>query len=260
MFKNVWFLIFFWKNTRCRKQFTRSILCNFGSSTAKFFFFANIPYSNCQIKFQSSHLTKKETEDASNRLSTFCMGALNWRTPPRKSKSCCVFIPTYQRTDDGEKAQKRTHTNIHHFFLNPFSGRFTSFSVSWHENLKKKISRQQSFLHEEQKFKYFFLFFQNKKKHLCEKIIIFPPHRGSYVFLNIFFCFELFLSEYSEKFKKSRNVVYSWHLNVCVRVCVFVCVLARVTLENSSFCISGITLHIERKFGVHLKQARPFYW
>ena len=41
------------------------------------FFFANIPYVNFQINFQSSHLTKKETEDASKRLSSYCMGALN---------------------------------------------------------------------------------------------------------------------------------------------------------------------------------------
>ena len=66
LFQNVWFLIFFGKNTHCRKKLTRWILCNFGSSTAKFFFLANIPYSNCQINFQSSHLTKKETEDASD--------------------------------------------------------------------------------------------------------------------------------------------------------------------------------------------------
>ena len=42
------------------------------------FFFANIPYFNYQINFQSSHLTKKETEDASKRLSSYCMGALNY--------------------------------------------------------------------------------------------------------------------------------------------------------------------------------------
>ena len=41
------------------------------------FFLANIPYFNFQINFQSSHLTKKETEDASKRLSSYCMGALN---------------------------------------------------------------------------------------------------------------------------------------------------------------------------------------
>ena len=77
LFENFWFLIFCRKNSHWRKKFTRSILCNFGSSTAKFFFLANIPYSNCQINFQSSHLTKKETEDVSKRLSTYCMGALN---------------------------------------------------------------------------------------------------------------------------------------------------------------------------------------
>ena len=41
------------------------------------FFLANIPYFNFQINFLSSHLTKKETEDASKRLSSYCMGALN---------------------------------------------------------------------------------------------------------------------------------------------------------------------------------------
>ena len=34
-----------------------------------YFFFANISYFNFQINFQSSHLTKKETENASKRLS-----------------------------------------------------------------------------------------------------------------------------------------------------------------------------------------------
>ena len=42
------------------------------------FFLANIPYFNFQINFQSYHLTKKETEDASKRLSSYCIGALNW--------------------------------------------------------------------------------------------------------------------------------------------------------------------------------------
>ena len=42
------------------------------------FFLAKIPYFYYQINFQSSHLTKKETEDASKRLSSYCMGALNW--------------------------------------------------------------------------------------------------------------------------------------------------------------------------------------
>ena len=43
-----------------------------------FFFLAKIPYFNYQLNFQSSHLTKKETEDASKRLSSYCMGALNY--------------------------------------------------------------------------------------------------------------------------------------------------------------------------------------
>ena len=45
------------------------------------FLFANIPYFNFQINFQSSHLTKKETEDASKRLLSYCMGALNSYQP-----------------------------------------------------------------------------------------------------------------------------------------------------------------------------------
>ena len=65
------------KNTHCRKKFTRSILCSFGSFTMTFFF-AIIPYFNFQINFQPSHLTKKETEDASKCLSSYCMEALNW--------------------------------------------------------------------------------------------------------------------------------------------------------------------------------------
>ena len=36
-----------------------------------------IPYFNYQLNFQSSHLTKNETEDASKRISSYCMGALN---------------------------------------------------------------------------------------------------------------------------------------------------------------------------------------
>ena len=43
------------------------------------FFFAKIPYFNYQLNFQSSHLTKKETEDAFKRLSSYCIGALNYR-------------------------------------------------------------------------------------------------------------------------------------------------------------------------------------
>ena len=41
------------------------------------FFLANIPYFNFQINFQSSYLTKKETEDASKRLFCYCTEALN---------------------------------------------------------------------------------------------------------------------------------------------------------------------------------------
>ena len=78
LIQNFWFLIFFEKNTHCRKKFTRSILCSFGSSTATCFFLPNILYFNFQRNFQSSHLTKKETEDASKRLSSYCMGALNY--------------------------------------------------------------------------------------------------------------------------------------------------------------------------------------
>ena len=63
------------KNTDCRKKFTRSILCSFGFSTATYLFLANTPYFNFQINFQSSQLTKKETEDVSKRLSSYCMGA-----------------------------------------------------------------------------------------------------------------------------------------------------------------------------------------
>ena len=44
------------------------------------FFLSKIPYFNYQINFQSSHLTKKETEDASKRRSSYCMGALNCKT------------------------------------------------------------------------------------------------------------------------------------------------------------------------------------
>ena len=42
------------------------------------FFFVNILYFNFQINFQPSHLTKKETENASKRLSSYCMEAHNF--------------------------------------------------------------------------------------------------------------------------------------------------------------------------------------
>ena len=42
-----------------------------------YFFLTNIPYFNFRVNFQSSHLTKKEIEDASKRLSSYYMGALN---------------------------------------------------------------------------------------------------------------------------------------------------------------------------------------
>ena len=61
----------------CHEFYLSSILCSFGSSIAIFFFLANIPYFNFLINFQSSHLTKKETEDASKRLSSYCMEVLN---------------------------------------------------------------------------------------------------------------------------------------------------------------------------------------
>ena len=35
------------------------------------------------------------------------------------------------------------------------------------------------------------------------------------------------------------------------------CVCVKI-LENSGFCISGITWPIELKFSVHVKRARPF--
>ena len=77
LFQNFWFLIFFGKNTHCRKKFTGPILCSFGSSIAAYFFLAKIPYLNYQLNVQSSNLTKKETEDTSKRLSSYCTGALN---------------------------------------------------------------------------------------------------------------------------------------------------------------------------------------
>ena len=57
--QNFLFLIFFWKNTQCRKKFARSILCSFGFYTATYFF--------CEY-----------SEDASKRLSCYCTEALNW--------------------------------------------------------------------------------------------------------------------------------------------------------------------------------------
>ena len=50
------------------------------------FFFAKISYFYYKIYFQSSHLTKKETEDALKRLSSYCMGALNSKDKSWKPK------------------------------------------------------------------------------------------------------------------------------------------------------------------------------
>ena len=49
------------------------------------------------------------------------------------------------------------------------------------------------------------------------------PHWENYVFVKIFF-FEILVSEYSEWSKTSRNVIFSWHPDVCVFVRVCVCV------------------------------------
>ena len=63
-------------------------------------FFAKIPYFNYQLNFQSSHLTKKETEDASKRLSSYCMGALN----------CIKHSPTADEILSSESDSERVET------------------------------------------------------------------------------------------------------------------------------------------------------
>ena len=74
------FLIFnyFWKKCVLQKKVYSINFLQSWILYSDIFFFANIPYFNFQINFQSSHLTKKETEDASKRLSSYCMGAFNW--------------------------------------------------------------------------------------------------------------------------------------------------------------------------------------
>ena len=77
LFQNFWFLIFFWKKFALKKKVYLINFVQFWILYSEIFFLAKIPYFNYQINFQSSHLTKKETEDASKRLSSYCMGALN---------------------------------------------------------------------------------------------------------------------------------------------------------------------------------------
>ena len=77
LFQNFWFLIFFWKKYALQKKVYLTNFVQFWILYSDIFFLAQIPYFNYQINSQSSHLTKKETEDASKRLSSYCMGALN---------------------------------------------------------------------------------------------------------------------------------------------------------------------------------------
>ena len=69
---------FFWKKYTLQKKVYRTNFLQFWILYSDILFLAKIPYFNYQINFQSSHLTKKEAEDASKRLSSYCMGALNW--------------------------------------------------------------------------------------------------------------------------------------------------------------------------------------
>ena len=78
LFQNFWFLIFFWKKYALQKKVYWTNFVQFWILYSDIFFLEKIPYYNYQINFQSSHLTKKETEDASKRLSSYCMGGLNF--------------------------------------------------------------------------------------------------------------------------------------------------------------------------------------
>ena len=71
LFKNYWFLI------RIAEKSLLDQFCVVLDPLQRHFFLANNPYFNFQINFQSSHVTKKATKDASKRLSSYCMGALN---------------------------------------------------------------------------------------------------------------------------------------------------------------------------------------
>ena len=77
LFQNFWFLNFFWKKYALQKKVYSINFVQFWILYSDIIFFPNIPYFNFQINFQSSLLTKKETEDASKRLSSYCMAALN---------------------------------------------------------------------------------------------------------------------------------------------------------------------------------------
>ena len=76
------------------------------------------------------------------------------------------------------------------------------------------------------------------------------PHKGSFVFITKFFV-EIFMSEHLKWCETFRRVIWKKFRDVCVSVCI-------KTLENSGFCISGITWLIELKLGVHLKQKRRY--
>ena len=73
LFQNFWFLIFFLKKYALQKKVYWTNFVQFWILYSDIFFLAKIPYFNYQINFQSSHLTKKVTEDASKRLSSYCM-------------------------------------------------------------------------------------------------------------------------------------------------------------------------------------------
>ena len=64
LFKNYWFLI------RIAEKSLLDQFCVVLDPLQRYFFLANNPYFNFQI-------TKKEIKDASKRLSSYCMGALN---------------------------------------------------------------------------------------------------------------------------------------------------------------------------------------
>ena len=68
---------FFLEKIRIAEKSLLDKFCAVLDPLLRHIFSANIPYLNFQINFQSSPLTKKQTEDVCKRLSSYFMGALN---------------------------------------------------------------------------------------------------------------------------------------------------------------------------------------
>ena len=103
------------------------------------FLLANIPYFNFEINFQSSYLTKKETEDASKRLSSYCMGAL--LVLLNKTSTRCLgfytdntqYVILRERSKIDVRKKMFLFINLGKFFQRSFSYRFSASIM--HQNI-----------------------------------------------------------------------------------------------------------------------------